>query len=72
MPRQRSDLAVQQEQTPIDLQPEENLYTVSEVAKRLRVDTTTVNDKLTASENVHLTSFSSLQAHQGIRKITEL
>jgi excisionase family DNA binding protein len=42
MPRQRTDLAVQQEQTPIDLQPEENLYTVSEVAKRLRVDTTTV------------------------------
>src|SRR5437588_6279807 len=42
MPRQRSDFAVQQEQTSIDLQPEENLYTVSEVAKRLRVNTTTV------------------------------
>ena len=42
MPRQHSDLAVQQEQTPDDLHQEENLYTVSEVAKRLRVDTTTV------------------------------
>ncbi|TMD69147.1 MAG: helix-turn-helix domain-containing protein [Chloroflexi bacterium] len=45
MPRQRSDLAVQQEQTTGDsngLHQEETLYTVREVAKRLRVDTTTV------------------------------
>ena len=42
MPRQRSDFAAQQRQTPNDLHQEETLYTVREVAKRLRVDTTTV------------------------------
>ena len=42
MPRHRTDFAVQQEQTPNDLHQEETLYTVGEVAKRLRVDTTTV------------------------------
>jgi excisionase family DNA binding protein len=42
MPRHRFDLAVQQGQTPNDLHQEETLYTVREVAKRLRVDTTTV------------------------------
>ncbi len=42
MPRQRTDFAVQQGQTPNDLHQEETLYTVGEVAKRLRVDTTTV------------------------------
>lgn len=45
MPRQLSDLAVQQDQIASasnSLHQEETLYTVSEVAKRLRVDTTTV------------------------------
>lgn len=45
MPRQLSDLAVQQDQIASasnGLHQEETLYTVSEVAKRLRVDTTTV------------------------------
>jgi excisionase family DNA binding protein len=42
MPQQRSDSAVQQEQTPSALPQNETLYTISEVAKRLRVDTTTV------------------------------
>lgn len=42
MSQQYSDFAVQQSQTPSDSHQEETLYTVGEVAKRLRVDMATV------------------------------